>query len=295
MEDKIIAHIKKKIEKDDSLLIIENMHMVKMTEKTRDLIQEHQDSLTSLSLAYCRLFSLANFPKLPKLRSLNLNDNKIKDSDLLYLADLKNLKYLSLAGNQLQNLESFDLLKSNSKMKMIDLLGNPCAQNPEYRKRLFELFPNLELVDYQDDKGCEVDSFHQSDDTESEEDEDEEVDDFIDRTDEVGVSNAKEDHMPSEESDAAESNQNEEEDIDQVSDDDDKPNGQEGATLNAGNEKINKSTNHQVVVANNNRKETQLEVEQIIGSESLDLSARKRSPKMDIDLTERESTKLKRD
>jgi len=281
MEDKIIGHIKKKIEKDDSVLIIENMHMVKMTEKIRDLIEENQDSLSSLSLAYCRLFSLTNFPKLPKLRSLNLNDNKLKDSDLSQLAELKNLKYLSLAGNQLQNLESFELLKSNSKMKMIDLVGNPCAKNPEYRKTLFKLFPNLELVDYQDEEGREVDSFHQSDDTESEEEDEDEQDDFIDRTDEVAVSNNKEENGESEESEGPESNEKGEDEAD-------------NEEMDSDEDLEDKSTHEEVRDEPVGVKEKVLAVEQVGWCGSVDLSARKRTPKMEIDLEERESKKVQR-
>lgn len=183
MEDKIIASINKKIEKDNVVLILENFHMVKISDKIRDALEAHKETLTSLSLAYCRLFSLTNFPKLLKLRSLNLNDNKLKDGDIAHLTDFKNIKYLSFGGNQIINVDVFEQLKANTKMKMIDLVGNPCATNPSYRSKLFKIFPSLELVDYQNSNGDEIDSYEQSDDTESEAEEEEENDDFIDQND----------------------------------------------------------------------------------------------------------------
>lgn len=225
MEDKALARLKKDMDKDSAVLTLDNIHLVKITEKLRDRIQAHTDTITTLSMAVCRLFSLANFPQLPKLRSLNLNDNKIKDDDIKALADLKNLKYLSLCGNQIKNVESLSLLAQNGKMKMIDLLGNPCANHADYRKRLFEIFPNLQLVDYQDRLGKDNDSYQQSDDTEEEEEEVEgegegEMDEFIEKDPEDGQATEGGQEQPDGEGeDDDESGEEEEEDDDEASQD----------------------------------------------------------------------------
>lgn len=177
MEDKALARIAKDMQKDPSVLTMDNIHMVKITEKIRDGIQKHGETITRLSLAVCRLFSLANFPELPKVRTLNLNDNRLRDEDLKALVGCKSLTRLSLCGNQIKSVDSLAVLSQNARIKMIDLENNPAATGA-YRKRLFEMFPNLQLVDYQDSQGKEHESVQESDDTESE-DGDDDVGDFI--------------------------------------------------------------------------------------------------------------------
>jgi len=55
-------------------------------------------------------------------------------------------------------------------LKNLDLQGNPIADQPQYKEKIYELFPDLEVLDGYDKEGNEVMS-------EDEEEEEEEFDD----------------------------------------------------------------------------------------------------------------------
>lgn len=80
-------------------------------------------NLESLSLINVGLSNLKGFPNLPKLRKLELSDNRIS-SGLNYLKGCLNLKTLNLCGNKVSDFEaleplvSFNLFFSNHTMKL---------------------------------------------------------------------------------------------------------------------------------------------------------------------------------
>ncbi len=178
MEDKVLTTIRKQIKKDARTLSIDNFYLVKVTDAIRAEIEGHASEIRNLSLSGCKLNSLHNFPSLPNLRRLDLNDNNLKDEDLDTLKDLSNLKYLSLAGNKIKTIDAIKKISGNKQLKMIDMFGCPLSKSADYRDQLFNLFPKLQFVDLMNAEGEEV-SYVASDDTMSEDDEDEN-DDFID-------------------------------------------------------------------------------------------------------------------
>jgi acidic leucine-rich nuclear phosphoprotein 32 family protein A/C/D len=236
MEDKILASIRRQAAKDPKTLAIENFYLVKITEPIRNEIEKKAMEVTSLSLSGCKLSSLQNFPALPNLKRLNLNDNSIKDEDLVVIDHLKGLKYLSLAGNKLKSMETIERMKGNTHMKMIDIFGCPLAKTDSYRDTIFKIFPKLQLVDFMNAEGEEV-SYAESDDTASEEeDEAEEGDDFID--DEEGEHKAQEgrkslDEEKGSNSDDGDEEENIEEDEDGEEDSEDDDEATENHGLNS--------------------------------------------------------------
>lgn len=181
METKILSSIKKQLDRDPKKLVIENYHLVRLSEALQVALAACADNLTNLSLAGCKLNSLANLPALPRLRALNLNDNNLKDDDLLAFRNNRHLKYLYLAGNRVATVGAIEKLNGNSQLKMIDVFGCPVGKTIGCRDALFKIFPNLYLIDYTTIDDEEV-SYAQSEDTESEQDEAEDVEegDFID-------------------------------------------------------------------------------------------------------------------
>lgn len=71
---------------------------------TDKALLESFPNLQFLSMNNCGLRSLNNFPTLPKLIKLELNDNKISGG-LEKLVGMKELMQITLAGNQLRTLE----------------------------------------------------------------------------------------------------------------------------------------------------------------------------------------------
>ena len=129
MEDKVLTTIRKQIKKDARTLSIDNFYLVKVTDAIRAEIEGHASEIRNLSLSGCKLNSLHNFPSLPNLRRLDLNDNNLKDEDLDTLKDLSNLKYLSLAGNKIKTIDAIKKISGNKQLKMIDMFGCPLSKS----------------------------------------------------------------------------------------------------------------------------------------------------------------------
>lgn len=126
-------------------------------------------NLESLSLNYCGLKSLENFPILPNLIKLELCDNKLK-SNLQILSTLTSLTILSLAGNQIENIQVLAPLSCLENLKTLDLFGNPLTGVRDYRGTVFEMFKHLQVLDGFDKDGEEVSvASEESEDNEDEE------------------------------------------------------------------------------------------------------------------------------
>lgn len=144
-------------------------------------------NLEYLSLNLCGLKSLENFPVLPNLIKLELCDNKLK-SNLQVLNKLTSLTILSLAGNQIADIQELAPLSALANLKTLDLFGNPLTSVQDYSRRLFDLFKNLQVLDGCDKNGEEV-SVASEEESEGDEDSDEDsnLEDFIDDEDEEPV------------------------------------------------------------------------------------------------------------
>lgn len=145
-------------------------------------------NLEYLSLNLCGLKSLENFPALPNLIKLELSDNKLK-SNFQALGKLTSLTILSLAGNQIANIQELAPLSVLENLKTLDLFGNPLTSVQDYSHKLFDLFKNLQVLDGCDKNGEEVSvaSEEESEDDEEEEDDESNLEDFIDDEDEEPV------------------------------------------------------------------------------------------------------------
>ena len=99
----------------------------------------------------------ANFPSLPKLTMLDLRGNDLNSDVLGSISRLTNLSVLMLTHNQIKTLDKFSNLKGLTHLQFLGLEGCPVTENhPDYRKTLFELLPSLEIVDFVDKEGNEI-------------------------------------------------------------------------------------------------------------------------------------------
>lgn len=114
--------------------------------------------LQSLSMVHVGLQSLKNLPKLPMLTKLDISDNSIAGG-LEHVADCcPELLHLNLASNKIAKVEDLEPLK---KMKLceLDLFNNPVADgvDSEYRSKIFEMIPSLQILDGADINGEDID------------------------------------------------------------------------------------------------------------------------------------------
>lgn len=120
------------------------------------------------------LTSLKGFPKLPKLKRLELSDNRIANG-LDNLANSPELEYLNLCGNRFKDLESLEPLNVFTKLEILDLFNCEVTEVEGYRTRVFELLPNLKYLDGYDKNNKEIEDDENDDENDDEDDaEDEE-------------------------------------------------------------------------------------------------------------------------
>lgn len=258
MEDKVLTTIRKQIKKDPKTLAIDNFYLIKITDAIRSEIEGHASEIRNLSLSGCKLNSLHNFPNLPNLRRLDLNDNNLKDEDLETLQNYSNLKYLSLAGNKIKSFDAIEKLTGNKQLKMIDMFGCPLSKTVGYQAQLFKMFPKLQFVDLKNSSGEEV-SYVASDDTLSEEEEEEnenENDDFIDDEGVPKESRPVQGEVEGEESEDSEEVAEEDEDDDE-DDEDNESDEEEDEDEEEDKEGEEKSSSHNSDVQQSNNKNSE--------------------------------------
>jgi len=103
-------------------------------------------NLETLSLINVGLTTLKGFPKLPKLKKLELSDNRISNG-LGALKDCPLLSHLNLSNNKIKDLEAIEPLKSFDSLTHLDLFNNDICNSDEYRTKVFKLLPNLKYLD----------------------------------------------------------------------------------------------------------------------------------------------------
>lgn len=103
-------------------------------------------NLEILSLNNVGLIHLKGFPTLPKLRKLELSDNRISNG-LNYLSGCKKLTHLNLSGNKIQDLETLKPLEAFEHLRNLDLFNNDVTNIEDYRSKVFALHPLLKYLD----------------------------------------------------------------------------------------------------------------------------------------------------
>ena len=141
---------------------------------------EKQADLMCLSLNNCGLTSLANFPTKPTLIRLELMENKFPAKDLHFVGAITSLQSLSLGSNTINSIEDIAPLKALENLIQLDLSETGLSKTPDYRKNVFELIPNLQVLDNLDVDGNE---YEYSSDEDGEGDDDEEGDENDDESD----------------------------------------------------------------------------------------------------------------
>ncbi|CAO1316729.1 unnamed protein product, partial [Diamesa hyperborea] len=197
-----------------------------------DGLTDEFTALEKLSLINVGLTTLKNFPKLPSLKKLELSDNRISNA-LNNLLTSPKLTSLNLSGNKIKDFDELKPLASLEKLEILDLFNNEVTMAENYRGNVFKLLPSLKYLDGfdpaeneapsdEDDEvnGIDSDDVDEVDDEEDVDDDfDEDDDDDDEEEEEVGLADVYNDDLEEDNSDYNEEGE-EDEDVDEDSDDD---------------------------------------------------------------------------
>jgi len=152
------------------------------------------ESLEYLVVSNIGLSTLKGFPNLTNLKQLELADNCL-NGGLENLKPCVNLTHLDLKGNKIQCMEQLEPLAGLKNLKVLELENCELAKTDNYRKKIFELLPNVQYIDGLDKNGEELEEeeFENEadsgeDDEEDDDDDEDEDDDDDDDANEVGLS-----------------------------------------------------------------------------------------------------------
>jgi Leucine-rich repeat (LRR) protein len=154
MEGIINAQIKSTDPEDVEELNLEEWKGASISLPNKNYL-ERFENLDYISFSNSGLKSLENFPKLSKLIKLDLNDNQIKGG-LEVLGTLTELMQLNLSNNQLNTVDQFQPLSSLGSLVYLDIRNCPITNIRDYRNKLFEIIPSLQVIDGIDRNGDEA-------------------------------------------------------------------------------------------------------------------------------------------
>ncbi|XP_075719349.1 putative acidic leucine-rich nuclear phosphoprotein 32 family member C isoform X1 [Rhinoderma darwinii] len=104
-------------------------------------------NLEFLSMININLLSVANLPKLEKLRKLELSDNRISGGLEVLAERTPNLTHLNLSGNKIKDINTLEPLKKLNPLMSLDLFNCEVTMLNNYRESVFALLPKLTYLD----------------------------------------------------------------------------------------------------------------------------------------------------
>jgi len=158
-----------------------NLDSIPISKFTNDINKELEaiTTLYSLSLNDCGITTLENFPKLQSLIRLELMDNKIVPSSLGSLGkSCPNLQSLSLGGNPIKEYDDLKHIQNLTQLYQLDLIKCDICNKPDYRAKIFEMFPSLQILDNFTQDGEPYD-YDEENDEDEEDNEEEEEDNYV--------------------------------------------------------------------------------------------------------------------
>jgi len=168
-------------------LILDDVNIEKFSPEDKTYMEEFV-AVDMLGMNATKLNSLVNFPNMPKVYRLELNENNIKGEELVHLKHLKGLSVLKLANNKITEFAQLECLKEIPNLINLDLEGNEISKSEGYKDKVFEMLPTLSILDGKNKAGDDIISQESDEDEEEyggedgeEDDEDFDQQDYIDK------------------------------------------------------------------------------------------------------------------
>ncbi|XP_018422908.1 PREDICTED: acidic leucine-rich nuclear phosphoprotein 32 family member A isoform X5 [Nanorana parkeri] len=144
MKKRIHLELRNRTPADVKELVLDNCRS--REGKIEGLTDEFEE-LEFLSTINVCLSSVANLPKLNKLKKLELSDNNISGGLEVLAEKCPNLTHLNLSGNKIKNMSIIEPLKKLGSLKSLDLFNCTVTNLSDYRENVFKLLPQLTYLD----------------------------------------------------------------------------------------------------------------------------------------------------
>ncbi|KAK2913854.1 hypothetical protein QQF64_030350 [Cirrhinus molitorella] len=209
MKKRIHLELRNRTPSDVKELVLDNC---RSNEGKIEGLTDEFEELEFLSTINVGLTSVANLPKLNKLKKLELSDNRISGGLEVLAEKCPNLTHLNLSGNKIKDLSTIEPLKKLESLKSLDLFNCEVTNLNDYRENVFKLLPQLTYLDGYDKEDKEAPDSDTEAYVEGLDDEDDEDDGEEEEYDEDAAP-GDEDEEEGEEDDEEEGEEEEEEDI----------------------------------------------------------------------------------
>ncbi|EIE21997.1 L domain-like protein [Coccomyxa subellipsoidea C-169] len=107
-----------------------------------------QNQFDSIDLSDNNIIILEGFPKLPRLKTLLLNNNRITRIGRHLQESIPNLTHLILTNNRLKHLADLEPLSTLPKLQHLSLLDNEVTKAKHYRLYLIHQCKHLKVLDF---------------------------------------------------------------------------------------------------------------------------------------------------
>ncbi|XP_039629139.1 acidic leucine-rich nuclear phosphoprotein 32 family member A isoform X1 [Polypterus senegalus] len=207
MKKRIHLELRNRTPSDVKELVLDNC---RSNEGKIEGLTDEFEELEFLSTINVCLTSVANLPKLNKLKKLELSDNRISGGLEVLAEKCPNLTHLNLSGNKIKDLSTIEPLKKLENLKSLDLFNCEVTNLNDYRDNVFKLLPQLTYLDGYDREDKEAPDSDTEAYVEGLDDDDEDEDEVEEEYDEEAAVEEEEEGDEEEEEDEGEE---EEEDI----------------------------------------------------------------------------------
>ncbi|GBF90730.1 U2 small nuclear ribonucleoprotein A [Raphidocelis subcapitata] len=117
-----------------------------------------ENQFDSIDLSDNAIVRLEGFPRLPRLKALYLNNNRVSKVARNLQDAIGNLELLVLTNNRISELKDIDPLSSLPRLTHLSLVGNPVALKHQYRLYAIARLPKLKVLDFKKVKQRERDA-----------------------------------------------------------------------------------------------------------------------------------------
>ncbi|XP_054243808.1 acidic leucine-rich nuclear phosphoprotein 32 family member A isoform X3 [Indicator indicator] len=144
MKKRIHLELRNRTPSDVKELVLDNC---RSNEGKIEGLTDEFEELELLSTINVGLTSVANLPKLNKLKKLELSDNRVSGGLEVLAEKCPNLTHLNLSGNKIKDLGTIEPLKKLENLKSLDLFNCEVTNLNDYRENVFKLLPQLTYLD----------------------------------------------------------------------------------------------------------------------------------------------------